>query len=81
MAARKTTKALPPEWREKIQTTMLINRLENFVKGEIKMEPHQVTAALGLLKKTLPDLASTQVSGDPEKPIKYVFEWNIPKSE
>ena len=41
---------------------MLINRLTDFVKGEVKMEPHQVTAALGLLKKSLPDL-SAQAGG------------------
>lgn len=61
MAARKTTKGLGPEWRKKIQTSMLINRLEKYIKGEIKMEPAQVTAALGLLKKSLPDLQSETI--------------------
>jgi hypothetical protein len=49
--------------RAKIQTSQIINRLNSFVNGEVKMEPAQVTAALGLLKKTIPDLSATQLSG------------------
>lgn len=41
---------------------MLINRLETFVKGEVELSPPQVTAALGLLKKTLPDLSQSDVN-------------------
>ncbi len=48
--------------RAKIQTSQLINRLHQLVNGEVEMAPHQVTAALGLLRKTLPDLS--QVSGE-----------------
>lgn len=50
---------------------MLINRLTDFVKGEVKMEAAQVTAALGLLKKALPDLQAIQLSGDEDNPITY----------
>ena len=39
------------------------------IKGEIKMESTQVTAALGLLRKTLPDLAAITISGDQDKPF------------
>jgi len=42
---------------------MLLNRLTNFVTGRIEMSPHQVTAALGLLKKTVPDLQAIEHSG------------------
>lgn len=48
--------------RAKIQTSQIINRLTKLVNGEVEMQPHQVTAALGLLRKTLPDLS--QVSGE-----------------
>lgn len=44
--------------RTKIQTSQIVNRLNQLVKGEVEMQPHQVTAALGLLKKTLPDLSA-----------------------
>jgi hypothetical protein len=51
--------------RQRIQTTQLVNRLTNFALGKLKkpMEPHQVSAALGILRKTLPDLAAVAHSG------------------
>ena len=45
--------------RAKIQTSQIINRLNDYVKGDVVMESGQVTAALGLLRKTLPDLTAT----------------------
>lgn len=64
MAARKrsavTPGSMPQRWREKIRTSMLINRLEAIVEGKTEAEGHQVTAALGLLKKTLPDLTENK---------------------
>jgi hypothetical protein len=48
--------------RAKIQTSQIINRLTSFINGEVMLQPHQVTAALGLLRKTMPDLS--QVSGE-----------------
>jgi hypothetical protein len=48
--------------RAKIQTSQIINRLTSFVNGEVEMSAPQVTAALGLLKKTLPDLSHSEVN-------------------
>ena len=64
MAARLRTYQ-QDEVRAKIQTTQLINRLTGIATGEITGDGLgvQVTAALGLLKKVLPDLASTELSG------------------
>lgn len=42
---------------------MLINRLQDHVEGKVDLGPSQVTAALGLLKKTAPDLTSATLSG------------------
>lgn len=42
---------------------MLVNRLTAYVKGDCTLEAGQVTAALGLLRKTLPDLTSSEVTG------------------
>lgn len=68
MAARKRRGTLDKPWeddvRKKIQTSMLINRLTAFVEGSVEMVPAQVTAALGLLKKTLPDLTAIEHSGE-----------------
>ena len=45
--------------RLKIQTSQIVNRLNSYINGDVQMEASQVTAALGLLKKTLPDLSAT----------------------
>lgn len=59
------------EIREKIRTSQLINRLHDFIDGKVELSPHQVTAALGLIKKTMPDLAAidAKVYGDPNAPV------------
>lgn len=50
--------------REKIRASQLVNALENHVLGRKKMAATQVTAALGLLRKCVPDLASTEHTGE-----------------
>jgi hypothetical protein len=57
--------------RAAIQTTQLCKRLNSFALGEadpqtdrpVLMSDGQVRAALGLLRKTIPDLAVTTISG------------------
>lgn len=71
--------------RAKIQTSQLINRLNLFALGQpdpcsihgkpVEMTDTQVRAALGLLRKTLPDLAVTELRGDPDRPLAISFEW------
>lgn len=41
----------------------------------VEMSDTQVRAALGLLRKTLPDLAVTQIQGDPDRPIAFDIRW------
>jgi hypothetical protein len=57
--------------RQRIRTTVLLNRLQKFALGELKrpMEPSQVAAALGLLAKTLPDLKAIEYSGEVEHTV------------
>lgn len=68
MGARKTKGTKDRPWdektRERIKTSMIINRLVDHILGKVDMVPSQVTAALGLLKKTMPDLQSTEIKGD-----------------
>jgi len=66
MAARTTKIRQTEETRLKIQTSQLINRLTAHVFGTLEkpLDATQVSAALGLLKKSLPDLSATNVSGD-----------------
>ena len=62
MAARTNKIRHDDETRAKIQTSQLINRLTDHVLGSVDMKPTQVTAALGLLKKTIPDLSQSDVN-------------------
>jgi hypothetical protein len=61
MAARTRKIRHDDNTRAKIKTSQLINRLSSHVFGKVDMKPTQVTAALGLLKKTIPDLSSQTV--------------------
>ena len=82
MAARtrKGTKDKP--WpaitRERIQASMLINRLQSHVLGDCDMKPTQVQAALGLLKKAMPDLQS--VESKSEVTVRNVVRLPNPKA-
>ena len=70
MAARKHL-SHDAKTRDKIRTSQLINRLEKFVlneggekgEGKVELSPAQVTAALGLIKKTLPDISAITLNG------------------
>lgn len=64
MAARTRKIQHDADTRAKIKAGNIINRLTKLIEGEIEMPPHAVTAALGLLRKTLPDLTSVEHSGD-----------------
>lgn len=57
--------------REKIRASQLVNRLEDHALGDAEMSSTQVQAALGLLKKVVPDLSAQQVElGGGDEPIK-----------
>lgn len=80
MAARKAkgTKANPwsEEHRKRIQTSMLLNRLQANALAEVEfMTPGQIKSAEVLLKKAIPDLQSVQLSGDSSNPIKLTISW------
>lgn len=65
MAARTLRPRHQDEIRKKIQTSQLLNRLTNHGLGKLKtgMDATQVSAALGVLRKALPDLTATEHSG------------------
>lgn len=50
--------------RAKIQASQIVNRLISFVKGEVVLEPAQVTAAVHLMKKVLPDVSYVEHAGE-----------------
>lgn len=83
MAARTNKIRHDDETRAKIKAGNIITRLQKLIAGEIEMPPHAVTAALGLLRKSLPDLTSVEHSGEVTKtyvlrapaPVSDMAEW------
>lgn len=65
MAKRTLRPRHQDEIRTKIQTSQLVNRLTNHALGKLDkgMDATQVSAALGVLRKALPDLTATEHSG------------------
>jgi hypothetical protein len=48
--------------RDKIRASQLVNRLEDHAFGKVEMSATQVQAALGLLKKCVPDLSAADLT-------------------
>jgi hypothetical protein len=61
------------EHRTKIANSQILNRLIGHAEGSVEMTTTQVNAALGLLKKVLPDLQATTIAGDEDGgPVKVL---------
>ena len=74
MAARVFSPKHDQHTRDKIQTSQLVTRLNSFAldtenSPRVQMTSDQVRAALGLLKKTIPDLAVTAHTGPDGGPV------------
>ena len=57
--------------REKIKATQLVRALQDHVLKDRKMSATAVTAALGLLKKVIPDTTSSSVTVTHRKRVSY----------
>ena len=66
MAKTKRNAMLIAEARGKIQTTQLINRLQDHAHGKVELSPTQVRSVEILLRKSVPDLSSVTLTGDDE---------------
>lgn len=51
------------KWRERIQTGVLLDRLQKHALGKIEMTAAQVKSAEVVLRKTIPDLKAIEHSG------------------
>jgi hypothetical protein len=60
MAARVNKIRHDDETRAKIKTSQIVNRLTAHVMGEVELTASQVSAGLGLLRKTIPDLSQAE---------------------
>ena len=63
MAARKDSR-IKTEHRKRIQTSMILNRLQDHILGKVEMSATQLRAAEVLLKKSLPDLRQIEHVGE-----------------
>jgi hypothetical protein len=75
MAARKVRTTLNDKWKEKIQASMLVNRLMDHALGNTELSTSQIRAIEILLKKVAPDLAAVQHQGDSEHPFEMRIGW------
>ena len=50
--------------RSRIRAGGIVDRLEKYILGKLEMSPAQVTAALGLLRKVVPDVAHVEHTGE-----------------
>ena len=57
--------------RARIQTTKLVDRLQECGLGKVEISTQQLKAIQILLNKTLPDLSSVELTGNPENPVAY----------
>jgi hypothetical protein len=64
--------------RARIRAGGIVKRLEDHVLGKVEMTASQVTAALGLLRKCVPDLATVEHTGEGGGPIEFT---NVDKQE
>lgn len=80
MAARRGRQpgfVMSDEHRLKIQKSNILNCLIKHAVGEEEMSQSRVTAALGLMKKILPDLQAVQHSGDEDNPVRHTVTLDL----
>ena len=64
--------------RAKIQASVLIDRLQKHVEGELELTPSQITAAQVLLDRSVPKLSQIQHVGDNDSdPIRTENKWTV----
>jgi hypothetical protein len=65
------------EHRTKIQNSRILRVLIDHVEGREEISQARVTAALGLLKKVLPDLQAVTIGGDPDNPLRHEHAFDL----
>jgi hypothetical protein len=63
-AARLTSPVALENLRLRIDAAKIVEHLRDHVLGQIPMQPQQVTAAVALLRKVLPDMTALEHSGE-----------------
>ena len=62
--------------RAAIQTSQLINRLQDYALGQkdVDLDAGRLKAIEILLRKSLPDLSAVTVGGDDENPLSFILK-------
>jgi len=55
--------------RQKIQASVIVDRMQKHIMGELEMSATQINAANSLLDRSVPKLSQIQHVGDKENPI------------
>ena len=77
-AGRPMGKLHQDDVRKKIQVSQLINVLQDHaLTGEGELAPTRMKAIEILLRKSMPDLSSVEVSGDADNPLNMIQQINI----
>lgn len=59
------------EIRQKIQASVIIDRLERHINGELELSSTQIAAAQTLLDRSVPKLSQIQHVGDEDQPLQH----------
>lgn len=75
MAARKNKgiDSLPDSWKLAIKSTNIVKKLADHINGDVEMSNTQIKAADILLRKIIPDLARSELTGKDGGPV----EWKL----
>ena len=77
-AGRPIGKLHQDDIRKKIQASQLINVLQDHaLTGEGEITPTRMKAIEILLRKSIPDLSSVEISGDGDNPLNMIQTINI----
>ena len=79
MAARKRQVKLSEEWRDRIRSAGILQRLDKAAMGEIEITATQLKAAEIVLRKTIPDLNKTELTGKDGGKIEIEALWGKPE--
>jgi len=67
------------EVRDKIQASVIIDRLQKHVNGDLEMTSTQVNAANSLLDRSVPKLSQIQHVGDSANPVEVKVSHGMDK--
>lgn len=78
---RKAGFTMSHEHRTKIANSKILNRLIACAEGEVEMSSTQAQVAIALMRKVLPDLATTEITGEEGGPIQIQIVTGVPRAE